>query len=156
MLYYDNYQIVTQEIPNELSLGISIMGCPIHCPDCHSKHLWKEKGKPLPLSELQKIIDKQKYMTCILFLGGDWKNKFHFYLWWLREEYANKYKLALYSGYPLINAYRKQLLPYLDYIKVGQYIQEKGDLTSPNTNQILFKKENNKLINITHLFWEKK
>ena len=50
----------TKEIPNELSLGFVITGCNVHCPDCHSKHIWdvnsENKGICLTEDEIDRLI----------------------------------------------------------------------------------------------------
>ena len=76
MLRYLNTQVYTSEIPDELSLGFSILGCNIHCPNCHSQHVWDinsiGQGKELTYEELDKCIEAQKLVSCILFFGGEW------------------------------------------------------------------------------------
>ena len=56
MLKYTNTQVVFREIPNEVTLAINISNCPIHCPDCHSKELWKNTGKDLSQRALERLI----------------------------------------------------------------------------------------------------
>ena len=46
MLKYANFDIVFQEVPEEVTLAINISNCPNQCPGCHSKYLWENKGKP--------------------------------------------------------------------------------------------------------------
>ena len=41
-----------------------------------------------------------------------------------------------------------------NYIKIGSYQEEKGPITKQTTNQKLFKKENNKYVDITYMFWK--
>lgn len=75
MLKYLNYQVYTNEIPDELSLGLTILGCNVHCPECHSKHVWdinsEYKGINLSWYELDDIIKSQRGITCVLFLVGN-------------------------------------------------------------------------------------
>ena len=49
-------------------------------------------------------------------------------------------KWAMYSGRQEMQPVLSQLL---DYYKVGPYIEERGPLDNPNTNQVFYKKENN-------------
>lgn len=59
-------------------------------------------------------------------------------------------KVAWYSG-------RNQLPPHFNlfqYVKLGEYIPEKGSLKSQNTNQRLYKNCNNVAVDITSLFWK--
>lgn len=36
---YSDAQVVFAEVPDEITLAISISGCPNRCPGCHSQHL---------------------------------------------------------------------------------------------------------------------
>ena len=57
---YLYYQVYTKEIPDEISLGFSITGCPIHCPECHSPHTWDANlGTKLDQQELTRIVNSQ-------------------------------------------------------------------------------------------------
>lgn len=159
MLSYLYYQTYTSEIPNELSLGISILGCPIHCPDCHSRHVWdiydRGQGEALTKEELDRIIFKQQGVSCILFYGGEWDLDYlTALLCHLKFDLRHDYKLALYSGRNFDFFAQKPILSYLDYIKVGPYKKELGGLRYPSTNQILYKLDNGEIDeDITHLFW---
>lgn len=55
MLKYESYFVVFQEVPNEVTLGINVSGCPYKCKGCHSPFLWKDEGIPL-LDNLENII----------------------------------------------------------------------------------------------------
>lgn len=155
MKYVDS-KIVLSEIPNEITLAINISGCKIRCKDCHSKYLWEDIGKELNCKELHNIIDSNNGITCICIMGGDHdiptlKSLFKD----IKESYPT-YKTAWYSGNQSIT---EELLEYLDYIKVGPYIKERGPLTEPTTNQILFKIFHTRdvlaVTDITNLFWKK-
>lgn len=47
-------------------------------------------------------------------------------------------KTCLYSGRENIEAFR-DLLPLLDYLKLGEYRPDRGGLDSPNTNQRFYR-----------------
>lgn len=156
MLKYLYSQVYTKEIPNELSLGISVLGCPVHCPECHSPHMWdvncEGEGTDLTVKELENIIEQQKWVSCILFFGGEWD------MIQLKELLKTckdlGYKTALYSGHELdwFKIKHPNFHLYLDYIKVGRYYSEYGSLDYPSTNQRLYKVDTNE--DITHLFWK--
>lgn len=158
MLKYLYSQVYTKEIPNELSLGISVLGCPVHCPECHSPHMWdincKDEGTRLTLDELDKLIQSQKWVSCILFFGGEWDVCLDELLRRCKEL---KYKTALYSGHTL--EWFEKNIPryglYLDYLKVGEYNPIYGSLIYPSTNQKLYTIKNEKVDkDITSLFWK--
>ena len=134
---YANYQIVFREIPEEITLAINISNCPNNCKGCHSSYLQQDIGIELTEYSLKKLIENHKGITCVCFMGGDLfpkeLNKLAFYI---LQNYKGL-KVGVYSGLNLINP---ELIPALfDYIKVGEYIEDLGPLSSPKTNQILFK-----------------
>ena len=71
MLKYTDTEVVFKEVPDEITLAINISGCPIHCPGCHSKELWKNIGDELNEESLEKLIIKNRGISCIGFMGGD-------------------------------------------------------------------------------------
>ena len=71
MLKYLYCKEVFAEVPSEITLGVSISGCQIRCPGCHSRELWEDKGTPLTMEELQNLLDKHKGITTLLLLGGE-------------------------------------------------------------------------------------
>lgn len=58
-------------------------------------------------------------------------------------------KNALYCGR---NCSIEDWMKCFDYVKTGSYIESKGSLYSKNTNQKLYKKENDSYKDITHIF----
>ena len=72
MRYYD-YNIVLQEVPNEVSLSLSITGCKLSCDGCHSPYLWKEHGEILTNEIFTDLLNKYTgLISCVLFMGGEW------------------------------------------------------------------------------------
>ena len=72
MLRYSSYDIVLQEIPNEVSLSFTITGCGLRCIGCHSEYLWdKNNGEVLTDELFVSLIKKYEGMiSCVLFMGG--------------------------------------------------------------------------------------
>lgn len=135
---YVDVKEVFSEIPDEISLAISISGCPIHCKGCHSQYLWEDTGNPLTWASLNTLIHIHQGITCVLFMGGDQDPKEIDKLAYHVKKSTNL-KVAWYSG--------RELFPHnlvdktnLDYIKIGPYKEEYGPLTSKTTNQTLMKK----------------
>ena len=172
-LRYANTQVVFTEVPNEISLAINITGCTIHCKGCHSQWLWGNKGKELTKDALTNLIERNKGITTVLFMGGD--NFIKELVECARDikyHYPNL-KVAWYSGRrnldDSINSRIKELETYLDYVKIGPYIKKLGGLDSPSTNQKFYKIDRVpaveghpelgtklKLIDQTYLFQSKK
>lgn len=176
-LKYANTQVVFTEVPNEISLAINITGCTIHCKGCHSQWLWSNKGKELTKDELHNLIENNKGITTVLFMGGDnFINQLAELTKDIKCHYPNL-KVAWYSGRDGLENSRgtrrsfriKELMTYLDYVKVGPYIKQLGGLDSPSTNQRFYKIDRVpaveghpelgtklKLIDQTYLFQSKK
>lgn len=155
--------IYITEIPDEICLGISVLGCPIHCPDCHSQHVWDinsvGKGKELTYDIIRDKLTDNSNISCVLLFGGDWEpNRLTYLLMWLHEIY--RVKTALYTGRTLEYINNLDLeygfTEYLDYLKVGAYNKELGGLNSPTTNQRLYKLEKvTTFVDMTNVFWRK-
>lgn len=167
MLKYTTIEVVFREIPDETTLAINISGCPIHCPDCHSKDLWKDTGKDLSQRALNRLVGENPGITCVAFMGGDLDpDHIGMLALFIKTNYPDL-KTAWYSGAEKVPPKYKYLM-YFDYLKLGPYIKEKGPLDNSNTNQRLYevkeRKEytvngktvkGRKLLDITHKFWNK-
>ncbi len=151
MLKFVSYDIVFQEIPDEVSLALNISGCPNRCPGCHSAHLMEDQGEELSKENLVALIEQyQSSITCVCFMGGDVDPaavealaKF------VHKEFG--LKSAWYSG--------REVMPSdisaFDFVKLGDYREDCGGLNSPTTNQKMFHIKNGELIDITSRFWKK-
>lgn len=135
MLKYLYNQVVFSEVPNEITLGISISGCQIHCKGCHSRELWEDTGTPLTTEELDRLLDENKGVTCLLLLGGERDID---YLTFLFQHVYGKIKTAWYCGLDMLPKDKVGIVQYLDYLKLGHFDMELGGLSSPTTNQRLY------------------
>ena len=61
-------------------------------------------------------------------------------------------KTCMYSGQDRLSPELTQLLPYLDYLKLGAYKHKLGGLTNMTTNQRFYAIHDGKLIDRTSLF----
>ena len=148
MLKYYNYDVVFQEVPDEVSLAINLTNCPNRCPDCHSKHLWEDIGEELSEDETSRLVDIYRGdITCVLIMGGDAsKNEVEALAHYIKH--SLNLKVAWYSG-----RYEKpQNIGDFDYLKFGPYLEEKGGLKSADTNQRFYKVVNGELIDQTERF----
>lgn len=147
--------IVLQEVPNEITLAVSITGCSHRCEGCHSKYLWNgETGIPI-LPHLNIWMEPyKKYITCVCFLGGDQDQEELIKLCEIVHQAG--LKTCLYTGYDSMSDLITPLLNELDYVKIGRYIQEKGPLNDPKTNQRFYQKgQDVSWIDVTDRFWTK-
>jgi len=162
MLKYKDTMVTFSEIPEEVTLCINITGCPVHCPDCHSKWLWEDTGYILDGRAIDTLMSNNQGISCVCFMGGDNNPNEIYELAKFIKEHWNL-KVGWYSGMPL----RQDLpLEYLDYMKTGPYKKELGGLDSITTNQRLYKVmpkyafNSNKIMyryldDITYKFWKK-
>lgn len=152
MLKYFNYDIVFQEIPDEVTLAINLSNCPNRCPGCHSPHLAEDIGEVLTGEVLEDLILKYgQAITCICFMGGDAApdevNQLAIYV----HSRSMDMKVGWYSGRATLPA-NFSLQPF-NYIKLGAYIEKLGGLRSSGTNQRLYKiNEGQVLEDITYLY----
>ena len=71
MLKYVDTLVSFQEIPDEISLCINISNCPCHCEGCHSSYLAEDIGRILTIGPLFNLIEDNKGISCVSFMGGD-------------------------------------------------------------------------------------
>lgn len=134
---YVDAKVVFQEIPDEITLAINISGCPVRCPDCHSKYLWEDIGESLDRDSLHSLIENNKGITCLAFMGGDANVPYlQTLIYWVKTRHP-ELKIAWYSGEDRL--LKSSDIKYLDYIKLGPFIKDKGPLNSKTTNQRIYK-----------------
>lgn len=119
-LKYLGYAIALQEVPNEISLVINVSGCPHKCEGCHSQYLWEYKGNIL-IDDFVELLSKYDGMiTCVCFMGGEQNiDELYGYLMFIKSIGLNT---CLYSGCTSLNDV-EELLPFLDWVKCGRYIE---------------------------------
>ena len=138
MLKCYSYDIVCQEIPDEISLAVNISGCPNRCPGCHSPWLWEDEGELFDDRLLAALMERYgAAITCFCFMGGDAQpSEIERLARLVKTRYPDT-MTAWYSG--------KETLPpdfdisVLDYLKLGPYIESLGGLKSSETNQALYR-----------------
>ncbi len=138
MLKYFNFDIVFSEIPDETTLAINLTNCPFRCPGCHSPHLREDIGRVLDREELQHILGRYgDAVTCVCFMGGNVCPAEVAEAASEVRDICPDLKTAWYSGDSTLP--EDSILSSFDYIKVGPYIEDLGPLTSPTTNQRLYR-----------------
>ena len=147
-----SYDIVFQEVPDEVSLALNITACPFRCQGCHSAHLREDIGYELSTEALEELFCKYgQLITCVAFMGGDgFREELYDFAAWV---HLNGYKTAWYSGGTEIP--EDCPLMHFDYIKIGPYIEQLGGLKSVTTNQKMYKIEDGSLLDITYRFQRK-
>lgn len=184
-LNYTTEQITFQEVPNEISLSFLITGCPLKCKGCHSADSWRvtskaseaktvikedfittNKSKTHPINSntrnqltkeylANRIKQYQDMISCVLFLGGEWKIKQLIELLQTVKNTNPNVKTCLYTGLELdeiVDLIKEEVNKradigwayifennLLDYLKTGRWIRELGGLDNKNTNQRFYK-----------------
>ena len=139
MLKYVNHDIVFQEFPDEVTLAVNLSRCPCACPGCHSIYLWGDVGEDLTEDRLLALVESYgPTITCVALMGGDGDpDRVLELLHHVRSLHPHLHT-GWYSG-------RQQLPAGFDpltaptYVKLGPWRAELGPLSSPTTNQRLFR-----------------
>jgi anaerobic ribonucleoside-triphosphate reductase activating protein len=152
MKYVDT-AITFSEVPDEVSLCISISGCPNRCPDCHSKYLWDDSGEILTECVIDKLIEKYvNGITCVCFMGGDADPWFVAGMAKHIKDCHHGMKTAWYSGK---DEFPDCSLECFDYVKIGRFDKDYGPIDKSTTNQRMYKRIDGDLVDITEKFWRK-
>ena len=153
----DEVSIGFLEIPIEISLIIPLAGCGKACPSCHSPHhRTATNGVIFTEKELVSAIEKRKdKISCVCFFNGEANPEELISFLTIVKGY--KLKTAFYSGRNSIEELDTNILPFLDYIKLGEYREADGPIDNKETNQKLFRVKDGELQeDITNLFWRNK
>ncbi|MDD4609347.1 MAG: 4Fe-4S cluster-binding domain-containing protein [Bacteroidaceae bacterium] len=154
MLKYVDYDIVGSEVPDEITLGITLSNCPFRCRGCHSPQLRSDIGTPLLPAVLEGLLLRYgDAVTCVCFLGGDSDLLALQQLAQLVHAVNSTLKVAWYSGRTFLPSSFD--LSSFQYIKLGGYEESLGPLTSRSTNQRFYRLTSRlELVDITHRFWK--
>ncbi|MFR9566789.1 MAG: anaerobic ribonucleoside-triphosphate reductase activating protein [Rikenellaceae bacterium] len=135
MLKYVSFDIVFQEVPDEVTLAINLSLCPNFCVGCHSPHLTGDIGEELTTEALDALIEcYAASVSCVCFMGGDNDPRS---VEMMAQHIHQKWRLktAWYSGRDEFPSNPQ----VLDYVKLGGYRSELGGLKCPTTNQQMYK-----------------
>lgn len=140
--------VVLEEIPDRVTLAVEITNCQGSCPGCHSPFLRRDIGEELTEEALDRMIEDNFGVNCLLFLGeGNDLAALLRLASHLRRVWPGV-EIALYSGREDVEAEVKEAF---DYVKIGPYVEELGPLNEKTTNQRLYHRGED----ITSRFWRK-
>lgn len=159
MLKFVESSVTFEEFPDEIALCLNLSLCPNHCPDCSEAYLAEDIGKELTTELLHDLIKSNPGITLIGFMGGDNDpiTVYHFAKF-IQKTY--KLKVGMYSGRDFLDL---TLASVLDYYKIGGWRmfkgpeetwknQSAGPLCLPTSNQKMYMRVDQKLIDITDKF----
>ena len=145
-LKYVGTSIVLQEVPDEITLAISVSNCKHRCPGCHSPYLWEDVGRYLTDDIADIVLQNLGLVSCVCIMGGDWN---------VRELnecidviHNRGLRCCLYLGCDHV----PEQLRMVDYLKIGHYDRDKGGLDVIGTNQQMLKNVNGAYVDITSRF----
>lgn len=145
-ILYSEHRVVFEEVPDEISLTFLIDGCPLNCKGCHSKSF--DNAKELGVDVFTSMLDAYDgYVSCVCFLGGEWKPKRLVEL--LDIAISKGFNTCLYTG---LTEVHPEIEERLTYVKYGPYVESLGGLTSKTTNQKMFDRRTGE--DITYKFWK--
>lgn len=136
-------QVRNMDIINGNGIGVALFtqGCRFHCKNCFNMDLWNfDGGKEWTEETKDKVLSlvAKPYITRFSVLGGEPLSKENIddllvLLKTIKEQYPDK-QIWVYTGYafeeiPKLNYNAKDLLPYIDTMVDGLYIDELKDLT---------------------------
>ena len=134
------------EVPGKTALIVEFATCQQRCPGCHSQHLW-DPGESLNISEILTHIDStlSEDINCILLMGGTTNGITLETLKKLVEAIYRRFGIpvAIYSGLPEEETRMSEMATWygLDFLKTGDYREDRGGLEDPKSNQKLYKKD---------------
>ena len=135
MLKYTDTDIVFQEIPDEVTLAVSLSGCPCRCE----------------LIELGALTERAWARNVQVMVEGPGHMAMDEIAANIRRRHPRLHT-AWWSGRTLLS--KAVQLNNFDYIKLGPYLAHLGPLKSRRTNQRLYKVEGGTLHDITSRFWQ--
>lgn len=159
MLKIAETSVTFAEFPDEVALVLSISNCPNGCKGCSSPHLRQDIGQELTTELLHNLIKNNSGITLVGFMGGDADHELIYHLTrFIHKVYG--LKVGMYSGKDVIDL---KLASELDYYKIGRWRmfegpedtwknQTGGPIVLPTSNQVMYKRVNDELIDITDKF----
>lgn len=123
MLKFYGSAVTFSEFPDEIALCVNISNCPCKCKGCSETFLREDIGVYLTNEKIQELVDANPGCTVFGLLGGDINHSDIIRI----SEYIHKntnLKLGFYSGEDYLDI---NLIPYVDFYKIGRWIMPKGD-----------------------------
>lgn len=99
-----------------------VQGCKRKCEDCHNPSTWDiDKGKEFDIEDIVEDLRKKGLNKKLTISGGEPLLQYLAILELVKS--LDDFNIVLYTGFEFDDV-PKEILHYLDYIKVGKYIKE--------------------------------
>lgn len=118
-----------------------LQGCNRRCEDCHNPNTWDfEKGREYEIDDIIEDLRKNCLNKKLTISGGEPLLQYTAILELVKK--LDDFNIVIYTGYEY-NEVPKEILQYIDYIKVGNYIKELRTTITPYMGS-----KNQKFINL--------
>lgn len=144
-LTYSEAVLTAEDVPGEMSLTIYLCSCPFRCDGCPTPWRKEPGAETLSFEALGALVKANPDATCITFRGGDAA------MLTLKAlcDYARirwpERRVCWYSGQDLASDTTTRrinetgIIESLDYAKFGPFDRSRGDIHTPDTNQVLYR-----------------
>ena len=106
-----------------------VQGCNRRCEDCHNPSTWKiEEGIEFEIEEIIQELNEKCINKKITISGGEPLLQFPAVLRLVKD--LKNFNVVLYTGFEL-EEIPKEILIYINYIKVGRYMKKKRTTILP-------------------------
>ena len=106
-----------------------VQGCKRKCEDCHNPSTWDiDKGKKFDIEDIVEDLRKKCLNKKLTISGGEPLLQYPAILELVKS--LDDFNIILYTGFEF-DYVPKDILHYLEYIKVGKYIKEKRSTIIP-------------------------
>lgn len=127
---YNGWHITMNEMPGWIALAYSITECPLRCKSCHSPELQTSVGHTLSTDVIIGHLKQYPQVDGIILMGHG--SSFDDLPGIVDVVRAHNKMICVYTGLVSIP---DDVYELLDYIKIGPYVESRGGLNSPHTNQ---------------------
>lgn len=136
-----SHGITMNEIPGKIALYFEIGQCHAGCKGCHSKHLWRNCQQKTSVQTMLDMVKEAKAdgADAVVLMGGTTNDIPINDLLLTINNLSNILPVGLYSGSDSIRQALELInMSFLKWLKIGSYVESKGGLDSPRTNQMFF------------------
>lgn len=108
-----------------------LQGCSSHCKGCQNRELQQYNlGKMMTIDEILELINTKCRNKKITISGGEPLDQLSSLFVLIKKLHDMNFDICLYTGF-LLNDVPIEIINMLNYIKVGEYIEELRTITTP-------------------------
>jgi len=112
-----------------IRIVLFVQGCLQRCEDCHNPSTWDlDKGEEFEVDDIVDQLNKNCLNKKVTISGGEPLLQYSAVLELVKK--LNDFDIVLYTGFEL-EEIPKEILRFIDYIKIGKYIKEERTTITP-------------------------